>query len=301
MSKSKKLVFFGSGDLGLSSLKTLEAEFEIVLVATKPKSENHKGKMPVYDYCLEKGLNLITPINKKELQDQLLSLGYLSDLGVAVDYGIIISQAVIDSFSLGIVNSHFSLLPAWRGADPITFPILAGQNQSGVTFMMIDRGMDTGKIIASFPLNLSPDETQESLTRKLLSLSDQKIVSIVQSIFNRKNKLIDQSGYLITYSRMLYKPEREFNLNKPASLLEREIRAFQTWPKSKLNILGINCTIKNATSAERLNLSLGEIKIVDNRILVGCGRGSHLEIIALQPDGKKTMPAADFIRGYSRN
>lgn len=300
MSKSKKLVFFGSGELGLSSLLTLAREFEIVLVATKPRPAGHKGPMPVYDYCVEKGLSLITPTNKKELEEQLLSLGNLADLAVVVDYGIIISQPVINSFKLGILNSHFSLLPSWRGADPITFPILAGQSESGVTFMMIDRGMDTGKIIKSFDLKLKSEWNQNELTNQLLSLSDQNIVSTVNSVFSQKNKLVDQSSKLVTYSRMLFKFQKDLNLNKPASLLQREVKAFMTWPKSKLNISGVSCTIKETSvmSSEELSLKPGEIKVLNDRILAGCGRESILEITKLQPDGKKEITSHDFIRGY---
>jgi methionyl-tRNA formyltransferase len=304
MKKLQNLVFFGSGELGLASLKKLEGEFNISLVVTKLKPERHKGPMPVYDYCQENNLNFITPINKQELNDKLLAIaegGLESEIGIVVDYGIIIPENVVDLFKFGIINSHFSLLPNWRGADPITFPLLAGEKQTGVTFMKIDKGMDTGNLIKSFKIKIDPGENQESLTSKLSKLSDQHLCSIVNDILEQKIDTIKQPSGGITYSRMLHKYEKEVNFNKPASLIERESRAFISWPKLRVKINQIDCIIKKCSIVPNVhNLKPGHINIGESNIEFGCGAGSCLSIDLLQPVGKNVMTISDYIRGYCK-
>jgi methionyl-tRNA formyltransferase len=301
--KSKKIIFFGSGQLGLDALTKLKSEFEVSLVITKNKPPKHKGAMPVYDYCVDNGLNFATPASKSEL-DYHLETFFDShqdlELGVVVDYGIIISENSIFKFKLGILNSHFSLLPSWRGADPITFPLLAGQNQTGVTFMMIDPGMDTGQIVETYHLDILEEDDQLSLTEKLSDLSCSKINSVVNNLFDHTLRPEPQPNKLITYSRMLAKQESVLNLSKPASLLAREIQALKAWPKLKLNINGIDCIIKNgyATNVPDGSAEHGDIKFSNEVIRVFCGRKSCLNITELQPAGKRTMSSADFIRGY---
>lgn len=304
MNKLQNLVFFGSGHLGLSSLKKLEQQFSVSLVVTKLKPERHKGPMPVYDYCLENNIDFITPSNKNELQQQLFAkLENLSDVevGVVVDYGIIIPEEAINYFKFGIINSHFSLLPKWRGADPITFPILAGEKETGVTFMKIDRGMDTGELIKSFKLSILPDDNQQSLTDKLSALSDQHLCSIIKDIIEQKICTTKQNLNNVTYSRMLHKDEKTVNFNKPASLIERESRAFYTWPKTRISVAGVDCVIKKCSVAENSNsLRPGEISINKNSIEIGSAQGSCLKIEMLQPVGKNTISTADFVRGYCK-
>jgi methionyl-tRNA formyltransferase len=300
--KLKKIIFFGSGDLGLEALIKLKSEFQVSLVITKDRPRLHKGPMPVYDYCLENNIDFITPSNKNEVQQQLFAkLKNLSDVkvGVVVDYGIIIPEEVINYFKFGIINSHFSLLPKWRGADPITFPILAGEKETGVTFMKIDRGMDTGELIKSFKLSILPDDNQQSLTDKLSALSDQHLCSIIKDVIEQKICTTKQNLANVTYSRMLHKDEKTVNFNKPASLIERESRAFSLWPKMKLSVSGIECIIRKSRAIESQDeTKIGKVEIKNGEIKLYCGRGSCLIIEELQPLNKKTMKSEDFIRGY---
>jgi methionyl-tRNA formyltransferase len=126
MTKLPNLVFFGSGPVGQAALRGLIKDgFSIEAIITKPRSERHHGSMPVEDFAKEYTIPYFTPATKRELTALFDGHDFISTLGVVVDYGIIISHEVIASFKFGIVNSHFSLLPQWRGADPITFLILS--------------------------------------------------------------------------------------------------------------------------------------------------------------------------------
>src|SRR5687768_10593623 len=129
--KSEPIVFFGSGPVAAESLRLLAQDFTIEAVITKPRAAHHKGDVPVLTLAESLGLPTETAYDKKSLDKLFETKAFKSRLGVLVDFGIIVSQAVIDYFPFGIVNSHFSLLPEWRGADPITFSILSGQKETG--------------------------------------------------------------------------------------------------------------------------------------------------------------------------
>jgi methionyl-tRNA formyltransferase len=168
------VVFFGSGPVAAKSLELLLKHQEVEAVVTKPATKNHMqsiaSDIPVYAVG-----------NKAELDRLIVSALFSSNLGVLIDFGIIVSQTVIDSFTHGIINSHFSLLPEWRGADPINFSILSGQAKTGVSLMLVDKGMDTGKILTQKTLVLKQDETSTTLTQKLIALSsDLLCVSITR-------------------------------------------------------------------------------------------------------------------------
>ena len=146
--KSQKLVFFGSGPVAASALRLLVKGFDIEAIITKPRPAHHRGEVPILAAAQELSLPIFTAANKQEL-DELFSTNPVSSrLAVLIDFGIIVSQKIIDYFPLGIINSHFSLLPQWRGADPITFAILSGQARTGVSLMLLVEAMDEGPLLA---------------------------------------------------------------------------------------------------------------------------------------------------------
>src|SRR5690606_13053936 len=121
------VVFFGSGPVAAKSLENMLPDFEIVAVVTKPKPAHHRGNFPVINVAENNNLPLYRVTNKQELTELIRTKPFKSEVAILIDFGIIVSQEVIDYFPKGIINSHFSLLPEWRGADPITFAILSGQ------------------------------------------------------------------------------------------------------------------------------------------------------------------------------
>src|SRR5262249_45964550 len=156
-------------------------------------------------------------------------------------FGIIVSQKTIDYFPLGIINSHFSLLPQWRGADPITFSILSGQKQTGVSLMLLVAAMDEGPLLSQGVYDIEPDETTPSLTDSLIKLSHALLVDALPryaagDITARSQEVVAQMMGIPTepsYSRKLTKEDGIIDWKKPAEQIEREIRAFADWPKSR--------------------------------------------------------------------
>jgi methionyl-tRNA formyltransferase len=213
-----------------------------------------------------------------------------------VDYGVIISKKVIDFFDKGIINSHFSLLPEWRGADPITYSLLSGQNKTGVSLMLINEKLDDGPIIAQAIIPITNLNTNKSLTDSLISASNELLKTYTPLYLNGQIISTPQINQLETYSRKIDKKDGYINFDKPAPVLEREIKAFNTWPKSHCKIGALEVVITSA-STKKGSTPVGEWIIDGNRLFVGC-RASVLEILELKPIGKNTMPAESFINGY---
>jgi methionyl-tRNA formyltransferase len=218
-------------------------------------------------------------------------------VAVLIDFGIIVSQAVIDYFELGIVNSHFSLLPELRGADPITFAILSGQKQTGVSLMLLVEAMDEGPLLAQAVYDIRPDETTPSLTEALIEVSAVTLKEILPGYVAGSIAPQPQAEEGATYSRKLSKADGELDWSKPAVQLEREIRAFLGWPKSRTK-LGETEVVVTFAQVVKSGIKPGEITTNNKMLVIGTGDGG-LQVMKLKPAGKPEMTAADFLNGYS--
>lgn len=298
---SETIVFFGSGPVAAESLRLLAKQFTIEAVVTKPKPEHHRGEFPVITIAMSLGLPVHTAKNKWELSELINKQSYQSRVAVLIDFGIIVTQDVIDYFPLGIINSHFSLLPEWRGADPISFAILSGQAKTGVSLMLIDAGMDTGKVICQKSHPINAEITTPRLTDELIHVSNRLLGEYVPQYLAGKIKPRSQPHpERATYSRKLTKEDGVIDWTKPAEQIEREIRAFIEWPKSRTAIEGKEVIITKARVVPGMLSDAKPGDIIDAKtgaLKIAAGTGS-LEIERLKPAGKNEMDAAAFINGY---
>jgi methionyl-tRNA formyltransferase len=294
---SKPIVFFGSGPVAAESLELLADDFIIEAVITKPRPSHHKGDIPVIRIAEKLGLPIFTVTNKRTLDDLIKSYPFESNVAILIDFGIIVSQMAIDSFELGIVNSHFSLLPEWRGADPITFSILSGQKMTGVSLMLLVPAMDEGPILGYGVYELSPAVTTPELTHDLIQLSHALLTQIVPEYIAGKIAAQPQTDKIeATYSRKLTKDDGIIIWNKSAEQLEREIRAFIDWPKSRTTIAGKDVIITKAHVIE-LNGKAGTFVAQDKQLIAYCGEKA-LVIDLLKPAGKQEMTSQAFLAGH---
>jgi len=300
------IVFFGSGPVAAKSLKLLAKNFEIEAVITKPRAPHHRGEVPVLDEAEKLKLPVHTASNRTELDELFRHHPVKSHLGILIDFGIIVSQRVIDYFPLGIINSHFSILPEWRGADPITFAILSGQKQTGVSLMLLVEKMDEGPLLAFGSLDLPPDITTPLLTTHLIYLSDALLKAEVPQYLAGKRQGAPQTitDRAVSYSRKLTKEDGVIDWKKPAEQIEREIRAFIEWPKSRTTLFDKEVIItaagvrkQEAGDKKRAN---GEVYETDDGQLVVQTGQDLLVIERLKPAGKNEMSVAEFRRGYLR-
>lgn len=294
---SKTVVFFGSGPVAAKSLELLVNNFTIEAVVTKPRAAHHKGDVPVLRIAEEFNIPVKTVSNKKELDALIETSPFESDVSILIDFGIIVSQKVIDYFKFGILNSHFSLLPEWRGADPITFSILSGQKTTGVSLMLLTAGMDEGPLLGYAPFELSDSITTPTLTDELIELSYHQLITLVPKYLQGEIIPAPQDDAKApTYSRKLTKSDANIDWQKPADEIERQIRAFIEWPKTRCTINGLEAVL---TSAHVIDLSgiPGTFEAHNKQLIAYCGRQA-LVIDTLKPAGKKEMTGQSFLAGY---
>jgi methionyl-tRNA formyltransferase len=296
------VVFFGTGPVAAKSLELLAKNFRIEAVITKPKPAHHRGDFPVLDVANQLSLPIHEVTDKQSLSNLLKDSPFVSKIGVLIDFGIIVDQDVIDYFEKGIVNSHFSLLPEWRGADPITFSILSGQEETGVSLMLLVKKMDEGPLLSQSPVTISSNETVDSLTEKLITKSDSALSAVVPLYMKNQTTSAKQEEVTMaaskepTYSRKLTKSDGIIDWNKSAKQIEREVRAFQGWPKSRTILKDIDVVI---TKAHVVNESgkPGEYYVEKNTLVI-FAEEKALSINALKPSGRQNMDIAGFLAGY---
>lgn len=299
MNQSKKIIFFGSGPVAAKSLEFLAKKFSIEAVITKPYKRNSKGSVPVIEVSKNLNLNLFYASSKTELDDIFNTGSFSSQIGVLIDFGIIVSQKVIDFFMYGIVNSHFSLLPKWRGPDPISYSILSGESETGVSLMILSEGIDEGRLIAQEKILLDLQNATQ-LTEQLISLSNSMIEKYLPLYVSQQLEPYDQSSLVpASYSKKLSKKNGLIDWSKPAVQLEREVRAFIEWPKSYTEINSVQVIIKRA-KIDDTSGPIGKI-IFDKDTLLVCCTDKSLNILELRPVGRNDMNASSFISGYQKN
>jgi|SRR6185503_12027350 len=292
MTQLPKIVFFGSGPVASATLQGILPHFDVEAIITKPRAEGHRGSVPVLELAESKNIPYFTPRTKKELTELFADATFTASTGLVVDYGIIISRSVIDYFKKGIVNSHFSLLPEWRGADPITFSILGGRPETaGVSLMTIDEKLDEGDLIIQKPFILTPTMTTPELTEALVSLSNKLLIDYLPKYIAGDIQPYPQPKTAPTFSRKLTKEDGILDTTKPAQQLALEVRAFAGWPKSKIKLFGHQVVVKKARVARDQE---------DGALVIPCGDASFLEIIELTAPSGRSMSGADFLRGYKK-
>lgn len=290
------IVFFGSGPVASASLESLAKAFTIESVITKQAPAHHRGSVPVLELTQKLKLPVEFANDKTELDKLIQEKHFKSKVGVIVDYGVIVSRQVIDTFELGIINSHFSLLPEWRGADPITFTILSGQSETGVSLMRIVEELDEGPLIAQQRVKIPQHTTTPELTRSLIDKSNEMLLRYLPEYMAGRIKPYDQPNLPPTYSRKLTKNDGVLDWTKPAVRLEREVRAFIEWPKSRTTLADKDVVV---TKSHVVNLSgkPGAVTIDHKQLIVACGE-QGLAIDRLKPAGKPEMSIEAFLAGY---
>ncbi len=293
---SKKIVFFGSGLVAEKSLTFLKKYLDIELIITKslPGTKHNN----VVDLSTKMNLPVKIINDSQALSNLINDSNFSSKLAILIDYGVIVPQQTIDFFQYGIINSHFSVLPDLRGPDPITYSILSGQSETGVSLMKIVEKLDEGPLLDWQTLELNQQETSENLTNQLIDLSNQLIKKNIVDTDWDNFKFVDQTitKKAISYSKKLQKNDGQLDFNLAAEVLERQIRAFDVWPKSFTTIKNIPIIITKASIINK-NGPAGRLFIDNHQLGIYC-QNQALMIEKLKPAGKNLMSSTDFLNGY---
>ncbi len=296
---SRPIVFFGTEDFSAKSLKALiDANFEIAAVVTKPDSAQGRGNKIqahlVKEIALDTNIPVWQPEKVIEISDKLQNLQ--NPVGILVSYGNLIPEAILDMFSSGIINIHPSLLPKYRGPSPIESVILNGDLKTGVSIMKLTKEMDAGPIYSQIEIDLTGNEYSVDLYNALAQRGAELLVDILPAILDDQLQPTTQNEDEATYCKLISKTDGIIDWDKPATDIERQVRAFHKWPKSRTKLNDIELIITKArTSTE--NGEPGKLDLIEGSLRVYGGEGC-LIIDALQPIGKKEMPIQAFLAGY---
>ena len=303
MIQSLNLVFCGTPHFAVPTLdKLIEAGFRVDLVITQPDRPKGRGlelvASPVKQRALEAKLPIIQPESIKNNDDFRAQLtAFKPDAIIVVGYGRIIPQWMLDLPSFGNINLHASLLPKYRGAAPIQWAIARGETITGVTTMKIDAGLDTGDILLQQEIHIAPNDTAETLGPKLSTVGADLTVTTLRGLQAGTIHPRTQDHAQATLAPILKKEDGIIDFSLPATEILNRMRGFQPWPGAYSKFRGKNLQVSKATALDRL-LPLSELKVEGDHLLVGCGRGTAIELLELQLEGKKRSSAPDFIRGY---
>lgn len=296
-----KIIFAGTPEFAAKSLAALvENNFDIIAVYTQPDRPAGRGKklMPseVKAVALEHDIPVYQPLNFKsdEALDELKALD--ADLMIVAAYGIILPKAVLEAPKLGCINIHASLLPRWRGAAPIQRAIQHNDDETGITIMQMDEGLDTGDMLLKLSTEISPEDTGGSLHDRLAELGAEAILSYLRS----KPEVITatkQDDSLANYAHKLSKQEALLDFNKNAAALAREVRAFNPWPVSYLEQDGKRIRVFEAEVEQGKPAAPGTVlEKSAHGVLIACNEQA-LRITRLQLPGGKQISAQDFFNG----
>jgi len=297
-----RIIFAGTPDFAALHLKAIiDSKHQLIAVFTQPDRPAGRGKKlqasPVKRLAEESGLPIYQPTSLKEEDAQQQLAALQADVMVVVAYGLILPQAVLDAPRLGCLNVHASLLPRWRGAAPIQRAIEAGDNNTGITIMQMDAGLDTGEMLATACCPIGPHSTAAILHDELAKLGAPLLLQVLEDLPAHQGSSSKQDNNLATYANKILKPEAEINWQLNARLLDRRIRAFNPFPICFTMLGGERVKIWQARPASSVAVpeAPGTILRADSQgILVNCGDG-QLSIERLQLPGGKPLTAQQML------
>lgn len=300
-----KILFMGTPDFAAYILKRLiEAGHEIIGVVTQPDKEKGRGKAlsfpPVKETAIEHRLSIYQPFKVKDPAFIQLVRELEPEVIVVAAFGQILPKDLLDIPPYGCINVHASLLPKYRGAAPIQYSIIDGEEETGITIMYMDVGLDTGDIILQAKTPISPEETGGSLHDKLAVLGADLLIQALDDIREGKSTRTPQDDSKATYVKVLSKDMGDIDFTKSAVQIERLIRGLNPWPSAYTKLDGKTLKIwKASVESTDKNAKPGEIiEVRKDAIVVMTGQDA-LAITELQLEGKKRMAADAFLRGYS--
>jgi methionyl-tRNA formyltransferase len=293
-----RVVFMGTPDAAVPSLRALAEAHEVVAVYTRRDKPRGRGRRvapsPVKVVAEELGYPIIQPKALRGAAEQLSVL--VPDAIAVVAYGMILPPDVLEVPRLGCVNVHFSLLPRWRGAAPVERAILAGDERTGVTTMLMDEGLDTGPILYSEEVDIGPDDTTGSLRERLATIGAPLLVRTLADLEAGTITPRSQPEEGVTLAPKVEAREAELDPALPAVDLERRVRAMSPSPGAFVRFRGKRLKVWRVACVPGSG-EAGTVVALDDGIDVQAADG-RLRLLEVQPEGKRAMAADAFVRGY---
>jgi methionyl-tRNA formyltransferase len=296
-----RLVFMGSPEFAVPSLRATIARHRVVLVMTQPDKPAGRGHRltapPVKRVAEEAGIQVLQPRSARSAEVAETLRATEADLAVVVAYGKILPRAVLDAFPKGCVNVHASLLPAYRGAAPIQWSIIRGERETGVTIMKLDEGMDTGPMLLTRREPIRDDDTAGSLAQRLSEIGAEALIEALAAIEQGTAIEVPQDNTLASYAPLLSKAHGHVDWSRTAREVSDLVRGADPWPGAATTLRGEPLKLYGATAVDAEGQGPGVVLAVDDGgAVIGCGAGA-VRIAQLQMPGGRRMSAVELARG----
>jgi methionyl-tRNA formyltransferase len=303
-----KVYFLGSGNIAVASLAKLHVSERINLVGIGTQMDRPAGRKrklmptPVGAWAAENNIEIDKPASVNS-EDFLLMLRELNpDIVFVASFGQLLKSELLELPRTACVNLHASLLPDYRGAAPIIAAVLDGISVTGITFMKMDKGLDTGPMYCAFEQRIT-DERADQLEEKLGLLAAEHVEIVIEKIVSGELELHEQDHDKMTYAEKIKKEDGLLDWNEPAEIIVRKIRAFYPWPGMSFTIetpkKSLRITITEADAISEHSATPGSTITADkNSWIMACGIGA-IKLKKVKPEGKGEMSGSDFVRGRS--
>lgn len=299
-----KILFAGTPTFAARALEAIlrQQQFEVVAVLTQPDRPAGRGMQltasPVKLVAQQHHLPVLQPITLKSADVQHQLAEYRADVMVVAAYGLILPKPVLEMPRYGCLNIHASLLPRWRGAAPVQRAMLAGDQETGITIMQMDEGLDTGAMLLKKSCTIEAHDTADTLLEKLTGIGAEAVLEVLNNLVAGAIRSEQQDPLLATYASKLSKTEAVLDWNETSEQLQRAVQAYNPFPVAHSNLNDTTIKIWRATAQPDKHGEPGQVLSVDKcGILVACGKGA-LNLEMLQRPSGKALPATQFVQGF---
>jgi methionyl-tRNA formyltransferase len=305
-----RIVFIGTGEIGIPALRALlrSSEHQLVGVVTQPDKPVGRDQRiqppPIKAELTGKNVLILQPTRIRNEAAIAEIRAVAPEIIIVMAYGQILPDSLLELPTLACLNLHASILPRHRGAAPIQAAIVAGERKTGITVIYMDEGLDTGDILLQKELEILPNDTGGTLHDRLAELAPAALFEALEQIAASNPPRIPQDSCNATYSPKLSREAGRVDWNEPAELIERKIRAFDPWPGAFTEVADAEGRVRKlklfraAMREDYTGKTAGTLLPNDSKLLVATGT-SVLQLGEVQLEGKRRMSAADFLRGFS--
>lgn len=299
-----KVLFMGTPEIAATILEAvINSKHEVVGVVTQEDKPKGRGKVlsapPVKEVALKYGIDVFQPHIIKEAGAVETLKSFDADIFVVAAYGKILSKEILEIPKYGCINAHASLLPKYRGAAPIQWSIIDGEKSTGITIMQMDEGLDTGDMLFTKEVEISDDDTADSLYDKLSVCGGKITVEALTKIEAGDIHPVKQDNDKATYAKILDKSLGKLSFDRPSAEIERLVRGLNSWPGTYTYLNGKTLKIWSTKLTDiKANGEAGTVHSAENGRLLVNTKDNALEIIEIQLEGKKRMDVKSFLLGY---